>query len=66
VLSDTGDSVAGGAAGDSVILAEMIRQQVQGTALVPLVDEPAALAAAEAGEGARLELRLGERRTSMG
>ncbi|MEX2423510.1 MAG: MlrC C-terminal domain-containing protein, partial [Acidimicrobiia bacterium] len=60
VLSDTGDSVAGGSAGDSVIiLAEMIRQQVEGVCLVPLVDEPAALAAAEAGEGARLELRLG-------
>jgi microcystin degradation protein MlrC len=60
VLSDTGDSVAGGSAGDSVtILAEMIRQRVRGTALVPLVDEPAALAAAEAGEGAVLELRLG-------
>jgi microcystin degradation protein MlrC len=60
VLSDTGDSVAGGSAGDSVsILAEMIRQQVRGIALVPLVDEPAALAAAGSGEGTRLELRLG-------
>ena len=60
VLSDTGDSVAGGSAGDSVVvLAEMIRQRVGGLALVPLVDGPAALAAAEAGEGAILDLRLG-------
>jgi microcystin degradation protein MlrC len=60
VLSDTGDSVAGGASGDSnLILTEMIRQQVQHTALVPMVDEAAALAAAEAGVGATIELRLG-------
>ncbi|HSJ29038.1 MAG TPA: M81 family metallopeptidase, partial [Acidimicrobiia bacterium] len=60
VLSDTGDSMLGGAAGDSnIILAEMIRQQVEGTALVPLVDEPAALAAAEAGVGATVTLQLG-------
>lgn len=60
VLSDTGDSMLGGAAGDSnVLLAEMIRQQVKGTALVPLVDEPASLRAAEAGEGAVLEFELG-------
>jgi microcystin degradation protein MlrC len=60
VLSDTGDSVAGGAAGDSnVILAEMIRQQVTGVALVPMVDEPAALKAAEAGVGAVIEVQLG-------
>ncbi|HSJ27190.1 MAG TPA: M81 family metallopeptidase, partial [Acidimicrobiia bacterium] len=60
VLSDTGDSVAGGASGESnAILAEMIRQQVKGTALVPMVDEAAALAAAEAGVGATIEVRLG-------
>ena len=60
VLSDTGDSMLGGAAGDSnIILAELIRQQVAGTALVPLVDEPAVLAAAAAGVGATLELDLG-------
>ena len=60
VLSDTGDSVAGGAAGDSnVILAEMIRQQIQHTALVPMVDEAAALKAAEAGVGATIEVELG-------
>jgi len=60
VLSDTGDSMGGGSAGDSnTILTELIAQQVKGTALVPLVDEPAALAAAEAGVGATVTLQLG-------
>lgn len=60
VLSDTGDSAAGGATGDSnVILAEMLRQGVTGIALVPMVDAPAALAAAEAGVGATIEVQLG-------
>jgi microcystin degradation protein MlrC len=45
VLSDPSDSAAGGATGDSNrILAERLRQQVKGTALVPMVDAPAALA----------------------
>jgi len=60
VLSDTGDSTIGGATGDSVaILAEMLRQNMPGTALVPLVDPPAAKAALAAGEGARINLALG-------
>jgi microcystin degradation protein MlrC len=60
VLSDTGDSMLGGAAGDSnEILAELVRQQVSGTALVPLVDEPAALRAAELGVGQTAEFMLG-------
>lgn len=60
VLSDTGDSMLGGAAGDSnEILAELVRQQVKGTALVPLVDPQAALRAAELGVGAVAEFRLG-------
>jgi microcystin degradation protein MlrC len=60
VLSDTGDSAAGGATGDSnVILAEMLRQGVEGIALVPMVDAPAALAAAEAGVGSTIEVKLG-------
>ena len=60
VLSDTGDSMLGGAAGDSnEILAELVRQQVSGTALVPIVDEPAALRAAELGVGQTAEFMLG-------
>jgi microcystin degradation protein MlrC len=38
VLSDTGDSVLGGAGGDStVLLREMLEQGIQGPALVPMV-----------------------------
>jgi microcystin degradation protein MlrC len=60
VLSDTGDSMLGGAAGDSnVILAELLRRPMDRIALVPLVDAPAALAATAAGIGATLELDLG-------
>jgi microcystin degradation protein MlrC len=60
VLSDTGDSAAGGATGDSnVIFAEMLRRGVKGIALVPMVDAPAALAAAAAGVGATIDVRLG-------
>lgn len=60
VLSDTGDSVSGGSAGDSNhIIAEMLAQQIEHVALVPIIDEPAALAAAEAGVGATIALQLG-------
>jgi microcystin degradation protein MlrC len=60
ILSDTGDSAAGGATGDSnVILAELLRQNYPHPALVPMVDAPAALAATHAGIGATLDLRLG-------
>ena len=60
VLSDHGDTAAGGATGDSnVILAEMLRQGVKGTALVPIVDEPVALAADAAGIGATIETPIG-------
>jgi len=60
LLSDTGDSVFGGAPGDStVILAELIRQQVPQTALVPMVDAAAAYQAHAAGVGSTVELVLG-------
>ncbi|MEX2563438.1 MAG: M81 family metallopeptidase [Nitriliruptoraceae bacterium] len=60
VMSDTGDSVSGGSAGDSnIIIAEMLAQNIQHVALVPIIDEPAALAAAEAGEGAAIDIALG-------
>lgn len=60
VLSDHGDSVFGGATGDStVILREMVAQQIQSTALVPLVDAEAAQAAFAAGVGSELTLALG-------
>lgn len=60
VLCDTGDSVLGGSTGDStVLLAELIKQGVNGPVLVPLVDPAAVAAAYSAGKGARIRLNLG-------
>lgn len=60
VLSDTGDTVFGGAAGDSnLILEAMLRLQIQGTALVPMVAPAAVARLAAAGEGASVTLPLG-------
>jgi len=60
VLSDTGDSVLGGAPGDStVILREMLEQHIQSLALVPMYDAESALAAFEAGVGSQVRLQLG-------
>lgn len=60
ILSDTGDSVFGGASGDStVILREMLRQQITQTALVPMADAEAVDIAIQAGEGATITVRLG-------
>ena len=60
VLSDTGDTVFGGAAGDSnLILEALLRLNVRGPALVPLISPPAVAALAAAGEGAELTLPLG-------
>lgn len=59
ILSDTGDSVFGGAGGDStVLLAELLRAGAP-TALVPMVDPPAARRLAAAGVGATVELEVG-------
>lgn len=59
ILSDTGDSVFGGATGDSTaILTELLRQD-GGWALVPVVDAEATQAAWAAGRGATLTLPLG-------
>ena len=60
VLSDTGDSVFGGATGDSTaILAELIRQEVPVTALVPMVDPEVVVAAIEVGGGGTLAATIG-------
>ena len=60
VLSDTGDSVFGGASGDSTtILAEMLRQQITQTALVPMPDAAAVEAAVNAGVGSEITVMLG-------
>jgi microcystin degradation protein MlrC len=60
LLSDMGDSVFGGAPGDSVhILAEMMRQQVAQTALLPVVDPEVVQRAVTAGIGATITAQLG-------
>ena len=60
LLSDTGDTVFGGAAGDSTLLLEaMLRLGVAGPALVPLISPSAVERLAAAGEGAAVTIALG-------
>lgn len=60
VLSDTGDTVFGGSAGDSnLILEAMLRLGVKGPALVPLISPQAVRTLAAAGIGATVTLPLG-------
>jgi microcystin degradation protein MlrC len=60
VLSDTGDSVFGGATGDSTcLLREMLRQQITQTALVPMVDPEVVEAAIAAGQGSEIKVMIG-------
>ena len=62
MLSDTGDSVWGGAPGDSTtLLAELLRQQPSQMALVPIVDPVMARQAARAGAGASVRGPIGRR-----
>jgi microcystin degradation protein MlrC len=66
VLSDTGDSVLGGAGGDStVLLREMIAQGIDGPALVPIVDPVAAAELAGLQPGATVAVRVGGRVAGM-
>jgi microcystin degradation protein MlrC len=60
ILSDTGDSVFGGATGDStVILSELVKQQVPDLALVSIVDAESVHVCWQAGVGSTLDLVLG-------
>lgn len=60
LLSDTGDSVFGGAPGDSThILRELLRQNVPQTALVPIVDAEVVAEAINAGIGSTISTQLG-------
>jgi microcystin degradation protein MlrC len=60
VLSDTGDTVFGGAAGDSnLILEAMLRLKIASRALVPLIEPVTALRLAAAGVGATVTLPVG-------
>jgi len=60
VLSDTGDTVFGGAAGDSnLILESILRQGITGKALIPLIAPATVAKLVAAGEGATVTLKLG-------
>jgi microcystin degradation protein MlrC len=60
ILSDTGDSVFGGATGDSTcLLQEMCRQQITQTALVPMVDPEVVQIAIAAGVGSEITVNIG-------
>ncbi len=60
ILSDTGDSVYGGAPGDSTcLLKAMLEQNISSIAFVPMVDPEALHAAIEAGVGAKITVNLG-------
>lgn len=60
VLSDTGDTVFGGAAGDSnLILEAMLRLRIQSRALMPLIAPETVATLVAAGEGAQVTLPIG-------
>jgi len=60
LLSDTGDSVFGGAPGDSThLLRELLQQGVNQTALVPMVDAETVQQAINAGVGSTITVQLG-------
>ena len=60
VLSDTGDTVWGGAAGDSnLILESILRQGIASRALMPLIAPQTVAKLVAAGEGAEVTLEVG-------
>jgi microcystin degradation protein MlrC len=60
VLSDTGDSVFGGAPGDStILLKEIIRQEVQQPVLLTMVDPEVVAQAIAVGTGSTIQVELG-------
>jgi len=60
VLSDTGDSVFGGATGDSTcLLREMLKQRITCTALLPMVDPEVVDVAVAAGIGSEITVKVG-------
>jgi microcystin degradation protein MlrC len=59
-LSDTGDTVFGGAAGDSnLILESILRQGIRSRAIMALIEPPTVARLIEAGVGARVTLPVG-------
>lgn len=66
IVSDTGDSVYGGAPGDNtVLLRELIEQQVPCLSLVPMIDADAVAAAFDAGVAANVTLQVGGKGDSV-
>jgi microcystin degradation protein MlrC len=66
ILSDTGDSVYGGAPGDNTcLLRELLEQQVPCLSLVPVVDPEAVAAAMVAGVPSRITISVGARHDSI-
>lgn len=60
VLADSSDNAGGGAGSDSTfVLRSLIEQGATGAAVAPIWDPVAVRLAMEAGEGARLDLRVG-------
>ncbi|MFA6566964.1 MAG: M81 family metallopeptidase [Victivallales bacterium] len=60
VISDTGDATFGGAPGDNMsIIAEMLKHDLHGAALVPVVDPAALEQSIKAGTGREITLQLG-------
>ena len=66
VLSDQGDSVFGGSAGDSTVLLEsMLRQRITRPAIIPLIDPAAVARLATAGVGATVTMTVGGEATGF-
>ncbi|MDA1049588.1 MAG: M81 family metallopeptidase [Planctomycetota bacterium] len=66
VLSDTGDSVYGGAPGDNtVVLRELLNQPSADIALVPVIDPEALRLAMDAGVGSTITVDLGGKVDSL-
>ncbi|MDA0832808.1 MAG: M81 family metallopeptidase [Planctomycetota bacterium] len=66
ILSDTGDSVYGGAPGDNTtLLKELISQKVQGLSLIPVVDDRAVALAFAAGVSSSVTFPVGGRNDSV-
>jgi microcystin degradation protein MlrC len=66
VISDGSDTVNGGAAGDSTcLLKEMLRQRVECTTLLPMVDPEVVEVATRAGVGSEITVWVGGKRDKL-
>ena len=67
ILADSGDNPTGGGVGDRVdVLSAMLHRNWAGAVLAGIADPQAALACAEAGQGASLEITIGGALTGNG